>query len=40
MTIVHRPFGRFPGPMSTMGLYQPLIARDELVACLDRMTAR
>ena len=26
--------------MSTVGLYQPLIARDELVACLDRMTAR
>ena len=40
MTIVHRPFGRFPGPMSTVGLYQPLIARDELVASLDRMTAR
>src|SRR5690242_1666725 len=40
MTIVHRPFGRFPGPMSTVGPCQPLIARDELVACLDRMTAR
>ena len=26
--------------MSTVGLYQPLIARDELVASLDRMTAR
>ena len=26
--------------MSTAGLYQPLIARDDLVACLDRMTAR
>jgi LuxR family maltose regulon positive regulatory protein len=26
--------------MSTVGQYQPLIARDELVACLDRMTAR
>jgi LuxR family maltose regulon positive regulatory protein len=26
--------------MSTVGLHQPLIARDELVACLDRMTAR
>src|SRR5689334_23785999 len=40
MTIVHRPFGRFPGLMSTVGLDQPLIARDELVACLDRMTTR
>jgi LuxR family maltose regulon positive regulatory protein len=26
--------------MSTVGQYQPLIARDDLVACLDRMTTR
>ena len=50
MTIVHCPFGRFPGPVSTVGqiqplssdgtVRQPLIARDDLVARLDRMTAR
>jgi len=50
MTIVYCPFGRFPGPVSTVGqiqplssdgtVRQPLIARDDLVARLDRMTAR
>ena len=50
MTIVHCPLGRFSGPVSTVGqiqplssdgtVRQPLIARDDLVARLDRMTAR
>ena len=50
MTIVRRSFGRFPGPMFTVGqiqllssdgtVRQPLIARDDLVARLDRVTAR
>src|SRR5689334_14397975 len=50
MTIVRRQPGGFAGPMSGVGQLQPpsadgvarqpLIARDDLVACLDRMTAR
>jgi LuxR family maltose regulon positive regulatory protein len=50
MTIVCRLLSRFPESMSTVDLdqplladereHQPLIARDELVARLDRMTAR
>ena len=41
MTIVHRPVQRVPWTYATVrSIAQPLIARDDLVARLDRMTAR
>ena len=50
MTIVRRPLSRFPELISAVdqnhplsgngGARQPLIARDELVACLDHLVSR